>query len=286
MQSNNKERITKLVWYFTIFSIVGLIIETVYCFITCNGLIESRKGLLIGPFCPVYGIGAIVIIEALNRFHKKPIKLFLLGTILGAIVEYALSYGLEAIYGTRFWDYSYLSLNINGRISLIYSAFWGVLSIILIDYIKPALDYFINKIKPNIGKKIEVGLIIFFILDAIITLIAISTYTQIAKEKYEQIQIEETQNPETINSQDFIDGITAKPEGEITNFEQQDIGQQNDQQLENNTNTEYDDNNNSNNNENDNLFFNKIMPVVFPNIRIKADDGQEIWVKNIMQKQD
>jgi len=229
MEVNKKERITKLIWYFTIFSILGLIIETVYCFITCNGKLESRKGLLIGPFCPIYGIGAMVIIECLNKFHKKPVKLFILGTILGAVIEYTLSYALEAMYGNRFWDYSYLNLNINGRICLIYSAFWGVLSIILIDYIKPAIDHFINKIKPKIGKKVETGMIIFFIVDAILTVAAVSSYTQIAQDKYNNV----------------LNAIKIQEE---------------------------------------NIFYNTIMPKIFPNIRIKGVDGEEIWVKSIMEK--
>lgn len=262
MQKNNKERITKLIWYFTIFSIVGLIIETVYCFITCNGLIESRKGLLIGPFCPIYGIGAVVIIQILNKFHKKPIKLFLLGTILGAVIEYTISYGLEAIYGSRFWDYSYLSLNINGRISLIYSAFWGVLSIILIDYIKPAIDYFINKIKPQIGKKIEIGLTIFFIIDAIITLIAISTYTQIAKEKYKEMST--IQLEEIVENDEIIEDIKENEQVEPEN-----INETEEKEEENK--------------EENNIFYNQIMPAIFPNIRIKGKNGEEIWIRTIMQ---
>lgn len=262
MEKKNRERITKLIWYFTIFSIIGLVVETVYCFITCNGTIESRKGLLIGPFCPVYGIGAVVIIEALNGFQKKPIKLFLLGTILGTVIEYTLSYGLEAIYGSRFWDYSYMNLNINGRICLIYSVFWGVLSIILIDYIKPVVDHFINKIKPEISKKIEKILIIFFIIDAIVTLISISTYTQIAKDKY--LEMEETKEIVQKQKTEIQDTEQGEQQGETQ--EQQEEEQVEEQEQ-----------------EDINLFYNKIMPALFPNIRIKGKSGEGIWARDIMK---
>lgn len=61
MEKRNKITLHQLFWYFIFFSIAGLIIETLYCFIT-TGNIESRKGLIWGPFCPVYGVGAVVLI--------------------------------------------------------------------------------------------------------------------------------------------------------------------------------------------------------------------------------
>ena len=262
MEEKN-ERITKLVWYFTIFSILGLVIETLYCYITCNGKIESRKGLLIGPFCPIYGIGAIVIIALLNRYKKKPVKLFILGTILGAIIEYTLSYALEAMYGNRFWDYSYLNLSINGRISLIYSVFWGALSIIIIDYVKPAIDHFINKIKPKIGKKIEIGLTIFFIVDALLTVVAVYTYTN--------SDIGEQQTTNQANEDAQIDEKESTNENIQTNT-----------QVEETENTQTEEAEDIQNNDAINIFYNQIMPIIFPNIRIKGQNGQEIWARDIM----
>lgn len=278
MKKSKKERITKLVWYFTIFSVIGLIIETVYCFITCNGVIESRKGLLIGPFCPVYGIGAIVIIDLLSRFNKKPIKLFILGTILGAVIEYTLSYGLEVMYGSKFWDYSYMDLNINGRICLIYSAFWGVLSIILIDYIKPAIDHFINKINPQKGKKIEIALIIFFIINSIITIIAISTYTQIAKDRYKEMGESAIIQKQETNTQEQEDIENSEENSEEQEDDNQEQGQDNQEQENRNEQEE-----NKQNNQESNIFYNKIMPKIFPNIRIKGQNGEGIWVRDIME---
>ena len=267
MKEEENERITKLIWYFTIFSILGLIIETVYCFITCNGKLESRKGLIIGPFCPIYGIGAVVIIAVLNKFHKKPVKLFILGIIIGSIIEYTLSYALEAMYGNRFWDYSYLKFNINGRISLIYSIFWGVLSIIIIDYIKPAIDHFINKIKPKIRKKIEIGLIIFFIIDAILTVVAIYTYTNIAQ----------AENEKRLNSSDVV---TEEQVNTDQTTQTQDNTQEQNTIEEQNTQTEGKENEEKNIID---IFYHQIMPTIFPNIRIKGQDGQVILARDVMK---
>ena len=103
MEETKETKMYNLIWYFIVFSILGMVIETLYCYIT-TGVIESRKGLIWGPFCPVYGVGAVVLIYALNRYKKNWLLLFITGTILGSVVEYILSFGLEAIYGIRFWE--------------------------------------------------------------------------------------------------------------------------------------------------------------------------------------
>lgn len=168
-----KKLVHKIIWYIIIFSIIGLLIETIFCYLT-TGIIESRKGLIWGPFCPVYGVGATILIILLEKYKNNPIKLFIIGSILGNIIEYLLSYILEAIYGIKFWDYAYVDLNLNGRICIRYSIFWGVLSVLLINGIKPYIDKIINKI-PN-TKQINISIIILLIIDCIATVWAINTY--------------------------------------------------------------------------------------------------------------
>ena len=173
MTDNKKISISQAFWYFVFFSVVGLLVETTYGYIT-TGILESRKGLLIGPFCPVYGIGAAILIISTYRLEKYPIKIFIVGAIVGGVVEYIISYCLEAIYGIRFWEYSYLLFNLNGRICILYSIFWGILSILLTKWIKPLIDKIINKIPTKKG--IEIALLVFLIIDALVTVWAINTY--------------------------------------------------------------------------------------------------------------
>lgn len=168
-----KITLKQVLWYFIIFSIIGLILETVFCYIT-TGVLESRKGLIWGPFCPVYGVGATILIILLDTYKDSILKLFLSGAIIGNIIEYGLSYVLEAIYGIRFWDYGYLDLNINGRICTKYSIFWGILAVVLIKIIKPNIDKIINKIPEN--KKLSLIIILLFTIDTIATIWAIKAY--------------------------------------------------------------------------------------------------------------
>lgn len=183
---NDKNSVKQIIWYTIIFSIVGLLIETVFCYVT-TGVIESRKGLIWGPFCPVYGVGATILIVLLDKYKDKGIKLFIIGCIFGNLIEYGLSYLLEAMYGTRFWDYTYLGWNLNGRICIRYSIFWGILSVILIKFIKQWVDKIINKI-PN-SKILHIVILTFITIDCIATVWAINTYQNRVVDSYYEVKI-------------------------------------------------------------------------------------------------
>lgn len=170
-------------WYFIIFSVIGLVIETLFCYGT-TGVIESRKGLLWGPFCPIYGVGAVVLICLLEKYKDKDWKVFIYGGILGSIVEYVLSFILEAMYSSRFWDYSYLSFNLNGRICITYAIYWSILSIVLIKHITPWIDRHIDKISSKKKLIVEKALVIFLVIDVIVTVWAIVTYKDRVLDNY------------------------------------------------------------------------------------------------------
>ncbi|MCI9040023.1 MAG: putative ABC transporter permease [Clostridia bacterium] len=190
-----KINIHQLFWYFILFSILGLIIETLYGYFTM-GIWESRKGLIWGPFCPVYGVGAIFLIFFLNHVDQKSyFKLFFYGVLTGAAVEYVLSYGLEAIYGARFWDYSYAKGDINGRICIIYSLFWGILAIGLMKLIKPLIDKIIERINLKIKASTEMAMFLFLAVDALVTVWAVSIYEKRAICQFYQEEMKYSQIP-------------------------------------------------------------------------------------------
>lgn len=208
---NVKNTFHQLFWYFFIFSILGLVLETLYCYATM-GIWESRKGLLYGPFCPVYGLGATLLILLLNRFHNHKIKLFVYGAVIGNALEYIFSFLLEAVYGTRFWDYSYLNFNLNGRICILYSIFWGILSLLLIQFAKPFIDKWINKIPSCLKMPYDITLTIFLIIDAILTVWGVSVYKQKAISIYYEREPESSNNSfiSTIQDNLFSDSYMLK----------------------------------------------------------------------------
>lgn len=161
------------VWYFfsylILYSIAGFIIETTFGIFT-KGVVESRKSFLYGPFCAIYGIGAIVMILFLKN-ERKIWKLFLFGGFIGAIVEYLMGFVFEEFFGVKWWDYSNLFLNIQGRTCLFYAISWGILAIFLIKYVNPNVDKFICMLKEKtiMFKCIVVLFISFFCFDALLS---------------------------------------------------------------------------------------------------------------------
>ncbi len=138
--------IWRILAYFIIYSVLGYIIETIYGMIT-KGVWESRQSFLYGPFCGIYGLGAVIMIVCLHKFPRKFNTLFIGGFIVGSIVEYVVSFVGEMLLGVKWWDYSNMPLNVNGRICVYFSVFWGFLGIYLIASLNPRVDRVINWIK-------------------------------------------------------------------------------------------------------------------------------------------
>lgn len=161
--------------YFIIYSIIGYIVETLFG-IARYGVLESRQSFLYGPFCAIYGIGAIIMILSLQYFKKNYNTLFIGGCIVGSVVEYIISWLGEVFLHVKWWDYSKVPLNINGRICLLYSIFWGFLGLYLMISLNPKIDKMINFIKERIPVK---ALQIFVVISTILMFLDL-TFTAIA----------------------------------------------------------------------------------------------------------
>ena len=120
----------KIIWIIFIGSFAGVIIEMAWCLLK-NGYVESRRGMVWGPFNFLYGAGAALLSITLYRFRNHGQWLsFLGGMIVGSVLEYFCSWAQEMLVGSRSWDYSNVPFNLNGRICLLYSVFWGILGVV------------------------------------------------------------------------------------------------------------------------------------------------------------
>ena len=119
--------------YFIVYSFLGYIIETLFGILT-KGVIESRQSFLYGPFCCIYGLGAICLICIPKKLKGNNVYLFIAGLVIGSAVEYIVSWAGEYIFHIKWWDYSDLPFNINGRICLLSSIFWGALTLLLNNF--------------------------------------------------------------------------------------------------------------------------------------------------------
>ena len=170
--------IYKLLLVCFIGSFMGVIVELLWCLIR-HGYLESRSGLVYGPFNLLYGAGAVVLTVCLYRFrnHSGWIS-FLGGMIVGTVVEYVCSWGQEMIFGSRSWDYSAMPFNINGRVCLLYSVFWGFLGLFWIKNLYPRMAKWILKIPNKPGKIITVVLTVFLAWNSVVSLAAVHRWTE------------------------------------------------------------------------------------------------------------
>ena len=144
-----------------------------------NGYLESRSGLVYGPFNLLYGAGAVALTVCLYRFRNRSGWIsFLGGMLVGTVVEYLCSWGQEALFGSRSWDYSAMPFNLNGRVCLLYSVFWGVLGVFWIKDLYPRMAQLILKIPNKIGKILTVAVTVFLIFNSVVSLLAVDRWSE------------------------------------------------------------------------------------------------------------
>ena len=168
--------IDKLIWVFLVSALIGDLIEMCYCRLT-GGVWMSRSSVLYGPFSIVWGLGAVVLTVTLQRLAGKADRhVFLGGFIIGGVYEYMCSLFTEIVFGTVFWDYSYMPLNIGGRTNVLYCFFWGVLSVIWIKIIYPRMSDLIEKLPVLAGQLITWAIVILMVCNGLLTGAAMLRY--------------------------------------------------------------------------------------------------------------
>lgn len=157
---------------FFLYSILGFLLESTFNLIVIH---HFKSGILYGPWTPVYGIGAILTIIISNKIFKKlkttklkeTIIVFLILSVTLTLIEWIGGILIEKIFSITMWNYKKFNFNIGKYISLEMAFIWGIISIILIYFIKPLID----KIENKIPKKLTITLSTLFIIDLIITTI-------------------------------------------------------------------------------------------------------------------
>ena len=181
---NKFDKFIKVFIIFMIGSVIGYVVEMIVALVQ-NGYIESRQGLLYGPFTPVYGIGIIVYYIFFNKIKTRDKKIvFLLSMLIGGITEYLCSFIQEKVFGTISWDYSEWLFNINGRTTLIHCTYWGIAGILYVSYIEPLIPKIENVIRNNHVRVITSCLVICMVLN--ITISTMAAFRQ--KERIEDVQ--------------------------------------------------------------------------------------------------
>lgn len=159
---------------FIIFSFLGCLYEDIL-FMTKNyinyGILDytTKRGLLYLELSPIYGWGACIMIYILGRKPRQKIEYFYIGSLIGGTFEYIISFLQETFTGTTSWDYSTYFLNINGRTTIPYMLFWGLLCYILMVKIYPFITRKLEKVPQKLENTIYHILLVVVTIDMIIS---------------------------------------------------------------------------------------------------------------------
>lgn len=153
----------QLVFFFFFYCIVGWCFESTYTSIKSRKL--TNRGFMRGPFIPIYGCGAMMLLFSASWFIKWPVAVFFAGMISCSALEYVTGWGMEKIFKVRYWDYSQNPLNLNGHICLGASAFWGVAALLLNYLIHKPVEKLCYAINPLALHIITITVAIYFVAD-------------------------------------------------------------------------------------------------------------------------
>ncbi|MBO5071022.1 MAG: putative ABC transporter permease [Roseburia sp.] len=168
----------KIVALFFIGAFLGDVVETIFCRITA-GVWMSRSSVVWGPFSIVWGLGIAGATALLYKYKDRSEHfLFLMGTFLGGAYEYVCSVFTELVFGTVFWDYSELPLNLGGRINLLYCFFWGIAAVVWFKFFYPKVSGLIERIPMRLGKAATWILLIFMICNVLVSCMALTRYDE------------------------------------------------------------------------------------------------------------
>lgn len=159
------EEILYIIFLFFVGALIGGLAETVFVYLMFNKFYIG--GFMYGPWRPIYGLGCLLLYLITKKIKGNDLKVFLSCAIICSVFEYLSSVILEIIFNKRWWDYSNVFLNLNGRICLIISIIWGVVGLIFLKKLEP----FVRKVFQNITikkkKNFLTGLVVLYLIDHI-----------------------------------------------------------------------------------------------------------------------
>ncbi len=174
---------------FIIYSIAGWLMEVIAVGIEKRKFIN--RGFFIGPYCPIYGFSALIMLFLFKDYKNDPFVLFIMTAFVCTFFEYVTSFIMEKLFKARWWDYSHKTFNINGRVCLENSVIFGILGLALITVINPFVMDLLSKVSNGLVIYISSILLIAFIVDNIVSFNIISkfksTATSVIKDNTEEI---------------------------------------------------------------------------------------------------
>ena len=159
---------------FLIYSVAGWIMECTLSIIQKHKFVN--RGFLIGPYCPIYGVGVVSV-------HLLLPLLFILGTLICGTLEYMTSFFMEKIFHARWWDYSQKKFNINGRVCLETLIPFGVLSTLIISFVNPWILDKLHMISENTLNYLTIAILLVYLIDSFVSFNIILRFKNLSKQE-------------------------------------------------------------------------------------------------------
>lgn len=153
----------EVVMWFLTYSMMGWLVESIYMSF-CNHKITNR-GFAKGPFCPIYGFGALTVFFILRPYSDNSILLFFLGSFLATTLEFLTALVMKRIFGEIWWDYHEKPFNYRGIICLESSIAWGFYTLFLFMFLQNIVVAFVAMIPVRAGRVIGNLILIGYIMD-------------------------------------------------------------------------------------------------------------------------
>jgi uncharacterized membrane protein len=172
---------------FLMYSFLGWLAETIAYYLESKKLIN--RGFLLGPVCPIYGMGALLITIILTKYSDDYFVLFGLSAIMCGSLEYFTSYLMEKLFNARWWDYTDKKYNINGRVCLDYIILFGIGGVLIVTLINPFIEPLLEDlISKNHGNILSIIFGIIILVDFIISLNVMNKIKDITKSVKGQVK--------------------------------------------------------------------------------------------------
>ncbi len=154
---------------FIVYSFIGWLSEVAYCYFIFERKLVNR-GFLHGPLCPIYGFGALIVIYLLAPFRGNLAILFAMSVVWTTVLEYLTSWALEAVFSTKWWDYSALRFNLHGRVCLRNSLLFGIMGVLAVYFVHPRIVAFLSIFPEQTLDTIAVAIASVLVVDLVLTL--------------------------------------------------------------------------------------------------------------------
>ncbi len=164
-----------VLWSLLIYSVLGLLIETVFCLVV-DGVLESRSGLLYLPLRPMYGVAGTVCELLLAPVLRYPLLSFVSAMLICTAIEFGASLIMDRMFGAVSWDYTGQRFNLYGRVCLKFSVAWGLLALVTVNVVAPLLAVVVDRWRGRGGEMALTVCIVCTALSATLSLAALARF--------------------------------------------------------------------------------------------------------------